>query len=459
MGGKPRNDKAQAKAEIAKVEAYLRDGCPPRGMNGGGSRQPSALVLAARDLGLPISTLDSRLGSPSKQGIYQRKFGLSPKWALFKGISDKYLVPSKQAAAQPLGGGVGDRELISLRDEVKRLKSALTEAHRQALDDEAIVEILGGLRDAEVAPPNWISSFSTPKKGNSLPEVPMTIWSDWHCGETVEPTEINNINAYSIAISEARVERLVEGTVNLAFNHHSGNYPGIVVNLLGDFISGGLHPELAKTDEEEVIPAALKARDLLVAALTRIADKFGQVYCPCVSGNHGRATHKPEFKRYAYQNFDWLIYQLLLRHFADDTRIRFTINPSNDVYYKVYNLRFLSTHGDMLGVKGGDGIIGLLGPVARGEIKTSRQSAAMAMDYDYLLMGHWHQQLWLPRAIVANTLKGFDEYAHKKLRAVPTRPTQPLWFVHPQHGITAMWNVFVGEEDKQADAAWVSWPK
>ena len=25
--------------------------------------------------------------------------------------------------------------------------------------------------------------------------------------------------------------------------------------------------------------------------------------------------------------------------------------------------------------------------------------------------GHWHQELLLPRAIVSNTLKGFDEYA------------------------------------------------
>jgi hypothetical protein len=270
---------------------------------------------------------------------------------------------------------------------------------------------------------------------------------------------VNGINEYSVEIAEKRVERLVDSTINLAFNHHSGNYPGIVINLLGDFVSGGLHPELLKTDEEEVIPSALRARDLLVGALRRMADKFGSVYAPCACGNHGRATPKPESKRYVYQNFDWLIYQLLIREFADDPRIRIVVRPSNDVYYRVYNLRFLCVHGDMLGVKGGDGIIGSIGPISRGEIKASRQSSAFGWDYDFLLLGHWHQPLWLPRAIVANALKGFDEFAHKVLRAVPSRPSQPLWFVHPNHGITAKWDVLVESEEKPVAASWISWPQ
>jgi YNFM family putative membrane transporter len=36
------------------------------------------------------------------------------------------------------------------------------------------------------------------------------------------------------------------------------------------------------------------------------------------------------------------------------------------VHYRVYGLRFLLNHGDMLGVKGGDGIIGAIGPMQLG---------------------------------------------------------------------------------------------
>src|SRR5260370_4938782 len=94
---------------------------------------------------------------------------------------------------------------------------------------------------------------------------------------------------------------------------------------------------------------------------------------------------------------------------ADCLDARVDIRPSNDVHYRVYGLRFLLNHGDMLGVKGGDGIIGAIVPIMRGEIKKSGQSAALGLEYDINIMGHWHQELMLPRAIVCNTLKGFDE--------------------------------------------------
>jgi hypothetical protein len=45
---------------------------------------------------------------------------------------------------------------------------------------------------------------------------------------------------------------------------------------------------------------------------------------------------------------------------------------ANDVHYRVYGVRFLLNHGDMLGVKGGDGIIGAIGPIMRGEQHNDR---------------------------------------------------------------------------------------
>jgi hypothetical protein len=69
------------------------------------------------------------------------------------------------------------------------------------------------------------------------------------------------------------------------------------------------------------------------------------------------------------------------------------------VHYRVYALRFLLNHGEMFGVKGGDGIIGAIGPLMRGEIKKSEQSAVLGLEYDINIMGHWHQELLLPRAI------------------------------------------------------------
>lgn len=359
------------------------------------------------------------------------------------------------AGAYRLGGTAQDREVVRLRDENGRLRGELGKTHRTAIDEEWVREQLGVLREYTAAPPNWLLKANHTVGGT--PEVPMVIFSDWHGGEVVSKGETNGVNEYDPEIMERRVRRLVERVVRLAREYGPGNYPGIVVNLLGDFVSGGLHPELAKTDAEEVMPSVLRIFDLLVWALGTLAEEFGHVYCPCAAGNHGRGTPKPEFKRYVYKNYDWLIYQMLDRHFAGDERIVFDIRSSNEVHYRVFGQRYLALHGDMLGVKGGDGLIGAIGPIMRGEVKTRGQAASSGIDYDILLMGHWHQPLWLPRAIVAGTLKGYDEYAKNALRAPVTAPSQPLWFVHPRYGITSRWDVKVDGVTANENAAdWVA---
>jgi hypothetical protein len=94
-------------------------------------------------------------------------------------------------------------------------------------------------------------------------------------------------------------------------------------------------------------------------------------------------------------------------------------------------------------VKGGDGIIGSIGPIMRGSIKVRDQRNPDRPQIDTILMGHWHQMLWLPALIVNNCLKGYDEFARLAVRAPYSRPSQALFFVHPQHGITARWEVFL----------------
>src|SRR5262249_43643226 len=116
------------------------------------------------------------------------------------------------------------------------------------------------------------------------------------------------------------------------------------------------------------------------------------------------------------------------------------------------------THGDLLGVKGGDGIIGALGPIMRGALKTSRSEAQIDREFDTLVIGHWHQYLTLPGLIVNNSLKGYDEFARLALRAPYSRPSQALWFSHPEHGITAHWQVYLDKQRLATDnTKLVSW--
>jgi hypothetical protein len=147
---------------------------------------------------------------------------------------------------------------------------------------------------------------------------------------------------------------------------------------------------------------------------------------------------------------------MLERHYARDKDVSIFVPGETDAFFKVAGQRFLLTHGNALGVKGGDGIIGALGPIARGAIKLRSSEYKIGREFDYLIMGHWHQEIWLPRVIVNNSLKGYDEYARLFLRADPSRPSQCLWFVHPEHGITARISVYVDEPlVTKEDRKWV----
>lgn len=342
-------------------------------------------------------------------------------------------------------------EANSLRKELKFLRKEEDTAER-------IRETILGLTAQPPAPAPWV----TGKGGHSGTRgCPMTIWSDFHYGEYVDKDQTNGINEFSPAIAKRRIQRLVNTTIDLCYNHMGRakqEYPGAVICLGGDMVGGDIHEELLATNLKTSHQAVNDLTDMLAAAIEEMASKFGKVYVPGVVGNHGRSTKKMLMKNRVFTNYDWSIYTNLERHFRKEKHI--VISPSNtaDSLFSVFGHRYLLTHGDSLGVKGGDGIIGALGPIMRGSMKVHNSNAEMGRDFDTLVIGHWHQYITLPGLIVNNALKGYDEYAYLSLRAKPSRPSQALWFSHPEHGITAHWQVYLeGKAKADRQSEWVSW--
>jgi hypothetical protein len=349
------------------------------------------------------------------------------------------------------------RANVRLETQQRHLTTRLRELDQDNLSAEHVREAIFHLKAESSLPPDWLIDD---RPGKGVSGVPCTIWSDWHLGEVVSRAETNGINEFNLSIADTRIRRLVSRTIDLCFNHMTGtDYPGLVVNLIGDIVSGSIHDELTRTNEITSLQVVVWARDRICWALSQMADKFGKVFVIGVPGNHGRTTKRIESKTFVYQNYDWLIYTLCEAYFkeAGDERVRFYVPVSGDAYYNVYSHRYLAIHGHDLGVKGGDGIIGALGPIQRGAIKTQHSSSQVQRDFDTLLLGHWHQELWLPKVFVNNTLKGFDEFALKFLRAPASAPSQSLWFTHPKHGITARWSVFLEDRQRVDNPEWVSW--
>jgi hypothetical protein len=340
-----------------------------------------------------------------------------------------------------------------LKTQIKRLEDELRGEQQRILDETMVRKQIIGLTEnvADVKPPNWTINMT---KADSAPGVPTLFLSDLHWGEVVHPAQINGVNKFNLEIAHKRLDALAERAVRLlSIISPKMDYPGLVLALGGDMVSGDIHEELSATNEIEIMPVVVDLFGELAGLIGGLADRFGRVFVPCVTGNHGRNTYKIRAKGRNHTSFDWLIYCFLAKHFERDKRVTFLIPDGPDAYYKVFNHRYLLTHGDQF--RGGDGMIGALGPIIRGDHKKRSRNAQIDMAYDTMVIGHWHQYIHLSRLIVNGSLKGYDEYAYSNNFGFEP-PQQALWLTHPKYGITYRMPVLLDRHRAAPKTAWAS---
>lgn len=377
-----------------------------------------------------------------------------PRTTVRSWISNRVVLATKLDAGN-VGAGPAREDILA--DKVRLLELQIKHMKKDTLTDHFVKTEIIGLRDAfaneSANIPKWM--LEPHSKTTSFPGVPTLFASDWHWWEVVDSSQIGGANEYSVEIGHDRARKLIGYTIDLLNNHMvNPNYPGIVFALGGDMVSGDIHDELIATNAGEIMPCVVDLVTVLIWCIATLADKFGNVFVPCVTGNHGRNTHKIRAKGRNYTSYDWLTYQWLAKHFENDKRIQFYIPNGSDALYSIYNRRYLLTHGDQF--RGGDGMIGALGPIIRGDHKKRSRNSQIDMEYDTMLCGHWHQLIQLQRLIVNGSLKGYDEYASQGNFPYEP-PRQALWLTHPKWGITFSVPVQVEAPKEWPQTSWVSW--
>lgn len=342
-----------------------------------------------------------------------------------------------------------------LTKQIADLKRELRKANEYKLTLKEVREYIFKLKCNVDVVPRWLDTYHTGPEFTS--GVPSLLLSDFHWSEVVDPQQIFFKNKYDLDVAERRLENITLRTIHILKECITANkYPGIVINLGGDMISGDIHDELTVTNDKPIMPTFIDLYTNMVRVLTRFAEEFGKVFVPCVNGNHSRTTKKIPAKDRAYTNFDWLLYHMLAKYFEDDHRVTFYIGDGGDVQYKVYGHIYRLTHGDQF--RGGSGLLGLVAPVMRGEFKKRTASTSYNYRYDTLLMGHFHQYMTLGNVIVNGSLVGYNEYA--MLNNFPFDiPKQALWITNKDYGITLQVPVIAKTEcDTDSSTDWVSIP-
>lgn len=410
----------EARDSIKAVEAALKEGFREKG-------SPSVTQVAARMLGIETSTLGHRLKRA------KLLYDLEPDWSL-------------QTSVPVLGTA---QIVAEMESQIHKLQTQVSQLSKDQVTRNAIRTQILDLKAYKPSPPRWLDS----KKSRKLSGVPILMASDWQLGEVVEASEINEWNEFNLTVAEERVDIMMRKAIQRLFDDRADHrYPGIVFILGGDMVSGdSLHEDLTRTNEERVLPVVLRLFDLLVGCIDRLLERFDHVHVPCVPGNHGRLDRKPVSSERNVTNFDWFTGVLLERHYAErvkagtleKNRVTFQVENSPDAYFSVYGWRYCLTHGDQF--RGGDGIIGPLGPVTRGRMKKQARDIIMDQAWDTLIVGHFHTLIMLRSLVINGSLPGYNSYAYLS-NMTPEEPAQGMWLQSPDDGVTNKWPLVLKNE-------------
>lgn len=347
--------------------------------------------------------------------------------------------------ARAISGKV--EEPISLRekrryeDSIASLRQQLIAAQREANEAEDLRSTVFKLSEQPLNPPAW--SQHSKRVGKSKPGIPVLFFSDAQWGEVIRKEELDGVNEFNLAIAAARYRMLIDKTIELATEHMvNPDYPGIYYLRGGDMVSGDIHQELRETNDAGSLLAVKDLVENEITGIARLAATFKRVHVISIPGNHGRQTIKPMSKRYAEANYDTLSAWMLEMHFKAQgaSNITFDTPASGEKLFAIYRYNFLLTHGDRIGSRGGQGMIGPVATITRGMKKLVDYYATLNHRIDYCLVGHFHTRSENEYGLSNGCLPGISEYSRDG-RFRPRAPEQWFFFVHPAHGITARWPI------------------
>jgi predicted phosphodiesterase len=350
-------------------------------------------------------------------------------------------------------------EIIRKKNKEINELSKILETVRQERDSaEKLRKEIWGLTEQSPEPPKWLNR--EPGKGSS--GIPLICLNDWHWGETVDPDQVGGANKFNRTIARARVQELYHAVYDLCFHHMTNpNYPGAVITILGDMITGCIHDDLAQTNDGPVMWSVNEVKNQLLGLLIGWKKHFKKLAIIAVPGNHGRNTVKPRINNRVYESYEWMIYCCIEEYFRDDPNVSVYVPNEVDAHFSIFGHRIMATHGDTLGVKGGDGLIGALGPIARGAMKVGAQQRQIGRDFDTLVIGHYH--FYMPRGdatpvLLSPSLMGHNTYAHLQLRVKASRPSQALAFIHHKRGFTCQWPMVLDQKKMNPNnEPWFVW--
>lgn len=311
-----------------------------------------------------------------------------------------------------------------VRRENARLKKDLAVAEQRLDELVAELRIMEGFNSLNPDPPKWQVRAEKKKQQSFV----VTMLSDLHLDEVVDPYQIPG-NEYNRRIATERVSRWADQIAQLATDGHDG----LVILWGGDMVTGEIHDELMRTNEDSVLGTCLYWSEILGAAFNLIAEQWdGRVKVYVTYGNHGRVDKKMQLKDYVRRNHDWLLAHMVARM----TDLEWHIPEEIDCQFQLFDRTHVLTHGNHgVGRGGGGGIGGLWPPIMRMAARMREEYGARNLVLEHIWMGHWHTPTFGRGWTINGSTKGPDEYT-RSLRIAPEAPSQIYEVWHTEGAVS-----------------------
>ncbi len=267
------------------------------------------------------------------------------------------------------------------------------------------------------------------------------LYSDAHRGQRVESKGLGGLGGYNLEIWRKRHDRLRDAVLEAQEMFQADE---LLILGLGDLIDGQdifrghpFHIEEPVTDQ--MVGAAYRlAEDSAV-----YAGAFRKVRHKYVYGNHARVGRKGETP-YSV-NYEHLVYQIAREATKNYRNVEW---EGSDAWFKpltIHDTRFVLVHGDDVRTYGGSPFSGM-------RRSKTQYMQMLNQPFDYLCVGHHHQAFTDEQVLANGSFVGASEFTAKIL-SVAGAPSQKLFVVEPETGVTWTHDVALATPDELRDVS------
>jgi len=329
-------------------------------------------------------------------------------------------------------------ELQKLRHKKESEKSTIEELQERLINLE---DQNAAFLELKKSKPNVITIVPKVATGKSE-SVAVIVWSDWHIEETILPEQVSGMNEFNASVCDRRFQNLLNGGMAwLNIEKSRTNIKTVILALLGDFITGSIHEDLAEGNGLPPAMAIHKAYSMIISGIKFMlanTPKDVTFEVPCHSGNHGRMTKDQRIATEAGNSLEYFMYLMLQDYFQDEKRLTFTVQPGYHSYANVfeggYRVRF--HHGHQINYSGGVGGISI--PVNKA---IAQWNKAKSVDLD--VFGHFHTQQDGGNWICNGCLIGYSPYG-VSIKGSYQPPQQTFFLINREYAAkTAVAPIFV----------------